>query len=137
LFSISQSQIPPVVDDLLPMNKFGNIEIWDGLPQFVPKGAFFVEGNFQNAVKVAKLLQIPFVPVVTDFEMKNGRHFPKMGGILILEQHKPLIEDSLYEFNSFKDEQEYDKYQEKVYSRWKKLIRSLLSRQRLKETYGH
>jgi xeroderma pigmentosum group C-complementing protein len=110
--------------------------VWGGLPQFVPEGAVYIEGGVR-VMKVAKLLEIPFAPAVVDFEFKNGRYYPKIGGIVVLKQSKQLIEDSFYEFSAFQEETEYEKFQQKIYDRWKKIIRLLLSRERLRETYGH
>jgi xeroderma pigmentosum group C-complementing protein len=116
------------------MNKYGNIEIWDGLKQFVPKGAVYIEGI--NAPKVAKSLGIPFVPAVVDFERKAEYTFPKIGGVVTLVAHEMLLKDALSQFTQFQDDQFHEKNQKRIYDKWKKLIRMVLSRQQLREEFG-
>jgi xeroderma pigmentosum group C-complementing protein len=59
LFGIWQTEIysvPEVQNGLIPVNKYGNIEVWDGDTRFVPRGAVLV--TELNALKCAKQLGI-------------------------------------------------------------------------------
>jgi xeroderma pigmentosum group C-complementing protein len=121
------------VDGVIPINEHGNIEVWDGLPQYVPRGAVYIEGS--GCVKLAKSLGIQYAPAVTNFEMRNGRFYPKITGVVVILEHKQLIEDGMFEFTAINDEKEYQQNQKKVLDRWKTLVRSLLTRNRLREEY--
>ena len=74
---------------------------------------------------------------MTDFEAKNGKYYPKITGIVILQQDQYLLEDGLYEMDAVSNEKEFEQQQKKIVVRWRNLVRSLLLRHRLKEDYGH
>lgn len=116
------------------MNKYGNIEIWNGMKQFVPNGAEYVEGSF--AIKAAKLLGIQYVPAVIGFEARGMGSYPKIGGVVVLKEHKTLVVDAMYEIEAAKEEAELQEKHKKVVGRWNKIVKMLLSRQKLRETYG-
>lgn len=51
---------PEVISGILPMNKYNNIEIWDGDERYVPKGAVLLREKY--AIQCAKQLGIQHVP---------------------------------------------------------------------------
>lgn len=116
------------------MNTYGNIEIWGGLKQFVPLGAVYVEG--QLAVKAAKMLDLQYAPALIGFENKGLGSYPKIGGVVILEEYQALVLDAMYQMEAAKEEVAYQEKFKKMIERWYKLVKMLLSRQKLRETYG-
>jgi xeroderma pigmentosum group C-complementing protein len=117
------------------VNEFGNIEICDGDLWFVPQGAEYVDGT--EAIKVAKSLNIEFAPAVTTFEYHGGRPCPKVTGIVVCKRHVQMIKDGMVEVIAHKEELADKRYKKEIYNRWNKIVRLVLSRQRLKVTYGH
>lgn len=53
-------KVPEVVEGVLPVNKYGNIEVWDGDERFVPRGAALLRESF--AGQCARQLGIPHAP---------------------------------------------------------------------------
>ena len=119
----------------MPTNEHGNIEIWEGLAQFIPKGAAFI--THHSALKAAKTMEIHHAPVIVGFERRGMHNVPKMGGIVVLKEHEQILLDAIYYIDSVKDELAYEKKDKDTTERWSRLVQSLLSRQRLRDQYGH
>lgn len=128
-------QIPPVVDGVLPVNKHGNIEVWGGNTRYVPNGAVFVEHSI--ATKAATSLGVPFAPALVGFEQRGPVTVPKIGGIVVLRAHEQLLRDAIFEMAAFKEEQLYNKKEQEILEKWKRLTRRVLTRNRLRVEYGH
>jgi hypothetical protein len=117
------------------MNEYGNLEVWDGGEQFVPRGAIFIDNPC--AIRAAKNLGLPHVPAVTGFENKGQHTVPRIGGVVVLREHEQLVLDATYFLEAVREENHYSKKDVAVYSRWKRLVNAVLSRQRLRDRYGH
>jgi xeroderma pigmentosum group C-complementing protein len=120
---------------VIPANEHGNIEIWGGNLKYVPAGATFIDHPF--AVKAAKSLNINYVPALVGFESKGLVTIPKIGGIVVLENCVQLLYDALFEMTAFRNELQYNKKEEEVLEKWARLTRRILTRDRLRLTYGH
>lgn len=119
----------------MPSNEHGNIEIWDGLEQYVPAGAAYIRSS--KAKVVATNLGIPFVPALTNFERAGAHTVPKLEGGIVLKRHEQLMLDAVYYMDAVKDETNYMKNEKRIYQKWARLVTCLLNRKSLKETYGH
>ncbi len=138
LFGSWQTQpmeVPPVLHGVIPMNEYGNLEVWDGAPAFVPKGAAFVD--HPKALKAAKNLGIQCVPAVVGFESRGVHMVPRVGGVVVLRDCEQLVLDAALCLEAHQEEGYYQKREKLIYGRWRKLIASALSRQGLLEKYGH
>ena len=114
------------------MNEHGNIEIWEGRQDFVPKGAAYIE-----ALKSAKLLELPCVPAVIGFERKGGHNVPIIGGVVVLQQHAAILRDAAFFVEAVKEESAFVKRDKIITARWEKLTFGIVSRQKLRAKYGH
>lgn len=124
------------MEGILPLNEYGNIEVWEGLSQFVPEGASFIEGN-NSLVKLAKTLGIQHAPAVTGFEQKGLHTVPIVGGVVVLKGMEQLLQDAAIFTNAAEEEKYYQKRNLKIAQKWERIVGSVLSRQRLRDTYGH
>lgn len=109
------------------------MEIWDGMKQFVPNGAVYIEGMF--AIKAAKVLGMAYAPAVTGFENKGLGSYPKFGGVVVLKGYEGLVKDAMYEIEAARDQKQFQDWQKKITDRWYRLVKLTLSRQRLREEY--
>lgn len=128
-------QIPPVVDGIIPVNKHGNVEVWEGNAAFVPKGARFIDNP--GALKTALELQLPAVPAIVGFERRGLHTAPIIGGVVVLEEHAELVLDGNYFVDALKEEKHYQKRDREISLRWEKLTYGVMSRERLRIKYGH
>lgn len=128
-------QIEPVRDGILPENEYGNIEVWEGNLKFVPAGAVFIDNP--AVLKSAKLLDLPCVPAVVGFERKGLQNVPIIGGVVVLKQHANILKDASFFVEAVKEETHYMNKEKEMIVKWERLAHGMLSRQTLREKYGH
>ena len=124
-----------MVDGVLPVNKHGNIEVWEGNPAFVPVGASYLATS--TALKSAQSLGLPCAPAVVGFERRGMYTVPIVEGAVVLAQHADVVRDAAFFVAAVREETQYMKHSKEVVGRWERLAYGMLSRQRLREKYGH
>ena len=131
------TQVAPVgPDDTIPVNSYGNVTIWDHNEGLVPSGAVYI--RHVDAVKICINFGLHHSPAVVGFETKyDGHKVPIIGGVVVLKADASLVRDALENICEYKDGIKRRKVEEKVVDKWRRLVIALLTRQRLKLTYGH
>lgn len=127
--------VPTVVDDKIPVNEYGNAEIWDGNSNLIPKGCSLI--TTRNASNAAKFLGIDYVNAIFGWESNNGHRVPKIGGILVLSRYQDSVIDVAETIFYEKQIQLEEKHELSVIRNWEKIVRKLLTRNELREKYGH
>ena len=74
-----------VVDGKLPENEYGNIEVFNG----VPEGCLHLEQR--GLWRACKKLNIQYKSAVVGFDKKSGRMVAIKSGIVILKADKPAL----------------------------------------------
>jgi len=147
--------VPGVEEDgLIPVNSYGNVEVWGGNLFLVPKGARYIATEKIALFKIAaEQLGVQCVEAVVGFEndsssksgdgfgfgMLNGNSVPrrpKIGGVVVLEKDllsiqrsaDQLLEEALVDAK----EQQY----ERVCAKWIALVGAALRRQAMRVKYG-
>lgn len=137
-------QVPPVsADGWIPRNDYGNLEIWDGLPQFVPAGAAYLPGTF--VARAAQSLGLQYVPAVVGFERRaqtggvgGGQvTIPKINGIVVLADDVALVQDAAFQMQQAIEEKEAQQRYQVIVQRWARLVQVALARETLRQRYGH
>lgn len=131
--------VPEVIDDILPVNEYGNIEIWDGFQGLVPKGSVLIESEDVNSlIKAGKFLDLPYAPAIFGFDKNSGGYgIPRIGGVVVLPQHEQAIRDAAENIFGDKMDKAEKKRENIIVRRWERLTRSLISRRELRSKYGH
>jgi len=126
--------IPSVgLDGTIPVNKYGNVEVWKYDKAFVPKGAVLLTNEeAPAALKVAQELGLPHAKAVVDFE----KGYPKYGGVVVLAEHSQLIRDSSANIVVHKEEVSKKKSELKIIERWQHLVSMMIRRNDLRNKYG-
>ncbi|KAI9906266.1 hypothetical protein PsorP6_003330 [Peronosclerospora sorghi] len=132
LWQTTEVKPSPVVDNRVPKNKYGNIEIWS--PAHVPHGAVHLQ--LPRIERIAESLGIDFAPAVVGFEVRHGRTRPKMAGIVVAQSYEAMLLDAHAEKQHHVIEKAIASNQKLVLKRWEKLTKRLLLRQRLEDDYG-
>lgn len=143
--------VPPIADDQLPVNAHGNMEVWGGDARLLPLGASLVTAP--HALLCAKRLGVPFAPVrspshplpclpdhaqaLFGFETSGMHKHPVIGGVVVLSRDADLVQAAAREVSVDKEDRLEARRLAAVLGRWESLVRSALSRQLLKDTYGH
>lgn len=122
----------PVVDGRVPKNAFGNVDLY--VPSMLPEGAVHIP--FKGVAKIARKLGFDFGEAVTGFEFKKRRAFPIIEGIVIAQEHEPVILEAYWEAEQEAQEKARVKKYDQSVKRWTRLIHGLLIRERLQKQYA-
>ena len=150
-------EVPAVVGDNIPVNDYGNVDIVDGDPNLVPKGATWIHGK--DAMTLAKHLHktshLPYAVVVTGFDhddskksrllpfsagssssAANQRSFqrppkPKKDGVVVPDPFAPTLRAALAALRATRAKEQHLLRRR----RWANVVRKLLSREHLRDMY--
>ncbi|XP_052284876.1 DNA repair protein complementing XP-C cells homolog isoform X2 [Dreissena polymorpha] len=134
LFGKWQTEVyipPPAVDGKVPRNAHGNVEMF--LPTMLPAGTVHLKIPGLN--KVAKKLDIDCAPAMVGWDHHCGFSHPLMDGWIVCEEFKDILLAAWDEEQEILREKEAEKREKRVYDNWRKLIRGLLIRERLKKRF--
>jgi DNA repair protein RAD4 len=123
---------PPYVgpNDPIPVNEHNNVEL-----ALLNPGLAHVE--LYRIAKVAKQLGIPYAPCLIGFEGHGGNRTPTIRGIVVHRHNVDLLNEAHVEMQSQLVENEVKERQQAIYGRWKRLIKGLLTRDRIAREYAN
>ncbi|KAL5286585.1 XPC family protein [Megaselia abdita] len=129
----TQEYEPPVAENgIVPRNAYGNVELFKTC--MLPIGTVHLQLPGLN--RVCKKLRIDCAPAVVGFDFHGGWSHPMYDGFVVCKEFEQKVID---EWNRAEDEyekKEEEKYQERVWGNWKKLIKAMLIREKLKLKYN-
>ncbi|XP_044744438.1 DNA repair protein complementing XP-C cells homolog [Coccinella septempunctata] len=124
---------PPTAENgIVPRNAFGNVDLFK--PSMLPKKC--VHLRLPGLNKTARRLNIDCASAIVGFDFHGGWSHPVYDGFIVCEEYEDKL---VAAWNMEQEEQEkkdQEKYEKRVYGNWKKLIRGLMIRERLKAKYG-
>lgn len=85
--------------------------------------------------KVAKKLGIDCAPAVIGFDFHSGFSHPTFDGFVACEEFKDTLIAAWQEDREETSRKEQEKYDKRVWGNWRKLIKAVLIRERLKARY--
>ena len=121
----------PVVDGKIPKNEFGNVELFQD--SMLPKGAAHVA--FPGCIGVSKKLGIDYALAMVGWEFHGIACHPVFRGVVVAVENKQLLLDACREGEEAKLEKEREVRERKVFERWRRVIRSVLIKQRVCQKY--
>ncbi|GAB2211080.1 hypothetical protein Drorol1_Dr00016371 [Drosera rotundifolia] len=124
--------LPYAVNGIVPKNEHGQVDVWS--EKCLPPGT--VHLRLPRLVRVAKRLGIDFAPAMVGFEFRNGRSFPVYEGLVICSEFKEAILEAYAEEESRREEEEKKRAERATISRWYQLLSSMMTRQKLNDSYG-
>ncbi|XP_043702335.1 DNA repair protein RAD4 isoform X2 [Telopea speciosissima] len=125
-------RLPCAVNGIVPKNERGQVDVWS--EKCLPPGT--VHLRLPRIVPVVKRLEIDFAPAMVGFEFRNGRSVPVFEGIVVCTEFKDAILDVYEEEEEIRRAEEKKRNEVQAISRWYQLLSSILTRQRLNNTYG-
>ncbi|KAL0273232.1 UNVERIFIED_CONTAM: hypothetical protein PYX00_005958 [Menopon gallinae] len=135
LFGFWQTEeyIPPIATDgKVPRNEYGNVDLFK--PCMLPKGTVYLQIPGLN--KIAKKLGIDCAPAVTGFEFHMRASHPVVDGFVVCEEFKDVLLDAWNKEIDESNRKSEEKRLKRIYDNWKRLIRGLRIRERLKVKYS-
>ncbi|OEL35017.1 DNA repair protein RAD4 [Dichanthelium oligosanthes] len=85
--------------------------------------------------KVAKRLGIDYAPAMVGFDYRSGRCLPVFDGIVVCTEFKHAILEAYAEEEEQRRAEEKKQDEAQALSRWYQLLNSIVTRQRLKDSY--
>lgn len=127
-----EDYVPPTaVDGKVPRNAYGNVELFK--PSMLPGGTVHMQIPGLN--RVARKLQIDCAPAVTGFDFHCGSSHPVYDGFVVCEEYKDVLAEAWQAEEEEADRRYEEKRLKRIYGNWRKLIKGLLIRERLKARY--
>ncbi|KAM3968286.1 DNA repair protein complementing XP-C cells homolog [Aphomia sociella] len=128
-----QDYEPPVAENgVVPRNAYGNVELFKDC--MLPKGTVHIKLPGLN--KVAKKLNIDCAPAMTGFDFNGGWSHPVFDGFVVCAEFEEIITDAWVKDQEEQERREIEKTEARVYGNWRRLIKGLLIRERLRHKYG-
>ncbi|KAK3871922.1 hypothetical protein Pcinc_022959 [Petrolisthes cinctipes] len=123
---------PPVAQGgKVPRNDYGNVELFK--PSMLPRGCVHIPITGLN--KVAKKLSIDCAPAMVGFDFHSGWTHPVYDGYVVCEEFKDVLMDAWNEEQAEQARREEEKREKRIYDNWKKLIKGMIVRARVREDY--
>ncbi|XP_050342073.1 DNA repair protein complementing XP-C cells homolog [Nymphalis io] len=124
---------PPTAENgIVPRNPYGNVELFKEC--MLPKGTVLIKLHGLN--RIAKKLNIDCAPAMTGFDYNGGYCHPVFDGFVVCKEFEDIITEAWLKDQEEQERKEEEKIDARVYGNWRKLIRGLLIKERLKAKYG-
>lgn len=124
-------QLPHAVNGIVPKNERGQVDVWS--EKCLPPGT--VHLRLPRLVQVARRLGIDFAPAMVGFDYRSGRCLPVFEGIVVCAEFKNTILEAYAEEEEQRQADERKQEEAHALSRWYQLLCSIVTRQRLKDSY--
>ncbi|KAH8277666.1 hypothetical protein KR018_003295 [Drosophila ironensis] len=129
----TQDYEPPTAENgIVPRNAYGNVELFKAC--MLPKKT--VHLRLPGLMRVCKKLNIDCANAVIGFDFHQGACHPMYDGFVVCEEFGEVVTAAWEEDQQEQARKEQAKYEERVYGNWKKLIKGLIIRERLKKKYN-
>ena len=99
----------------------------------IPEGTIHMP--FTGIAKVAKKLQIQYVPAVVAFDFVYGKATPRIHGIVVECQYEDILKSALREWLMHSEKVEAEKKEARAIRNWARLAKGLISLEKLREKY--
>ncbi|CAL4998846.1 unnamed protein product [Urochloa decumbens] len=130
-WQVEPLQLPHAVDGIVPKNERGQVDVWS--EKCLPPGT--VHLRLPRLFQVAKRLGIDYAPAMVGFDYRSGRCLPVFDGIVVCTEFKHAILEAYAEEEERRRAEESKQDEAQALSRWYQLLCSIVTRQRLKESY--
>ncbi|XP_067000076.2 DNA repair protein complementing XP-C cells homolog [Anabrus simplex] len=128
-----EDYVPPeAVDGIVPRNPYGNVELFKAC--MLPKGTVHLQLPGLN--RVARKLQIDCAPAMIGFDYHSGGCHPVFDGFVVCEEFKEVLVDAWTKEQAEAIRREQERIDKRVYGNWRRLIKGLMIRERLKARYS-
>lgn len=124
-------QLPHAVNGVVPKNERGQVDVWSD--KCLPPGT--VHLRLPRLFQVAKRLGIDYAPAMVGFDYRSGRCLPVFDGIVVCTEFRSAILEAYAEEEEQRRAVEKKQEEAQALSRWYQLLCSIVTRQRLKDSY--
>lgn len=87
-------------------------------------------------LRIAKKLDIDCAPAVVGFDFHAGGSHPVSDGFVVCREYEDVLKDAWNQEIEESRKRQQKRYEDRVYGNWKRLVKALLIRERLKIKYN-
>merc|ERR1712142_1325315 len=134
VFGLWQTELfipPPAKDGKVPRNEYGNVELFK--PWMLPKGCVHIPIN--GMTRVIRKTGIDAAPAMVGWDFSGGGAHPMYDGVIVCEENADALMDAWNEEQENKKAREDEKREKRVLDNWKRLIKGLMFREKMKNKY--
>ena len=91
-FQTTPYEPPPVVDDQIPKNVYGNLDVY--VPSMVPRGATHI--RHRDAAQASRILGIDYAEAVTGFDFKGRHGTAVFDGVVIASEFGEALREVIH-----------------------------------------
>lgn len=87
-------------------------------------------------LRIAKKLNIDCAPAVVGFDFHAGGSHPVSDGFVVCQEYEDVLKDAWNQEIEESRKRQQKRYEDRVYGNWKRLVKAVLIRERLKIKYN-
>jgi len=122
---------PPAKDGKVPRNEYGNVELFK--PWMLPAGCVQIPINGMS--RVIRKTGIDAAPAMVGWDFSGGGAHPVYDGYVVCEENAEALMDAWNAEQEDKIAREESKREKRVLENWKKLVKGLMFREKMKNKY--
>lgn len=122
-----------VVEGRVPRNEYGNIECPPFVPA-LPEGT--VHLRLPRVARVCRDLGVDHAAAMVGFERKQGRFFPAIEGVVVLQQHEPKVVGAYLKAEQAREYKALQARMRAAETAWVELLRLALAERRVRLEFG-
>lgn len=130
IFTMEQTILyepPPVVDGVIPKNRFGNLDIY--VPSMIPEGGAYITDEL--AAQAAFTMKIDYAPALTGFQFKGRKGTAVLHGAVVAAEHEEAVWAVVEGLKDQEAELARELRTREVLRMWKRFMMNLRIRQRI------
>ncbi|KAL1895095.1 hypothetical protein Sste5346_005517 [Sporothrix stenoceras] len=132
IFTPEQTELyraPPVVDGIVPKNKFGNIEIY--VPSMVPEGGEHIDDEV--AGRAAYMLGVDYAPALSGFNFQGRKGTAVLRGVVVPKENAEAVRAVLDGLKDLAAQAVAERRTRAALRMWTVFLRGLRIRQRIRD----
>ena len=122
-----------VVEGRVPRNEYGNIECPPFVPA-LPEGT--VHLRLPRVARVCRDLGVDHAVAMVGFERKQGRFFPAIEGVVVLQEHEPKVVGAYLKAEQAREYKALQARMRAAETAWGELLRLALAEHRVRLEFG-
>lgn len=131
-WQVEDYMAPPAVDNKVPRNEYGNIEVYT--PSMLPAGTVHLQ--VPGLLKLARKLDIDCAPAVIGWEHHSGRSHPVIEGIVVCQQFQDVLMDAWNAEIDASAQRSDHKRKQTMRKKWLKIVKFCIVKSNLKKKYN-
>jgi len=124
-------EAPPAVDGMVPRNEYGNVEMFK--PWMLPPGTVHVQETIPKYL--IRRTGIDAAPAMIGWDFSGGGCHPVFDGLVVCQENEVPLREAWAKEQELQEKREEEKREKRVLDHWKKLVRGLVIKQKIKIKY--